>query len=335
MKPRVDNRPLYDVLVSGAVLNGLLVAHDLKLFTFLSCGAATIAGTAHALRIDPRPAEILLKLCVSLGLVTEQAGRFSLTPLAEDHLLEGSPTYFGPMLDLAIQTSAMQTFTAYKRAALTNVPEGYAGADIFESASGREALAGPFTRAMHSTSVGPAQVWPELFDLSRHRMLLDLGGGSGAHAIGAALRWPQLHAVVFDGAPACEVAGEFIAAQGLQERIGVHPGDFWADPFPRADLHLYSQIFHDWPAAKCRFLAQKSFHSLEPGGRIVVHDMLLEEGTAIPLAAAAFSVVMLFWTHGKQYSFQEIGGMLADVGFTDIETKPAFGYFSVVTGRKP
>jgi hypothetical protein len=335
IRPRVDNRALYDVLVSGATLNGLLVAHDLKLFRFLSQGAATIAEVAGALRIDLRPAEILLRLCAALGLLIEQAGRFALTTLAEDYLLEGSPTYFGPMLDLAIQTSTLQTFPAFKRAALKNVPEAYAGGDIFESEAGQAALAGPFTRAMHSTSVAPAQVWPDLFDLSQHRMLLDVGGGSGAHAIGAALRWPALQGVVLDCVPACQVARELIAEQGLQNRIGVHPADFWVDVLPPADLHFYSQIFHDWPPEKCRLLARKSFDSLTPGGRIIVHDMLLEETTARPLAAAAFSVVMLFWTQGKQYSFEELAAMLADAGFVDIEMKPAFGYFSVVAGRKP
>ena len=33
-------------------------------------------------------------------------------------------------------------------------------------------------------------------------------------------------------------------------------------------------------------------------------------------------------------SGREIGGMLAEAGFADIEVKPTFGYWSIVTGRK-
>ena len=97
-------------------------------------------------------------------------------------------------------------------------------------------LARAFTRAMHSISLGPALAWPAALDLSGHRLLLDVGGGSGAHCIGAALRWPNLQASVFDLAPVCEVAAEFIAGYGLQHRIKTHVGDMWQDPFPSTDL---------------------------------------------------------------------------------------------------
>ena len=77
--------------------------------------------------------------------------------------------------------------------------------------------------------------------------MLDVGGGSGAHAIGAAQRWPDLEVVVFDLAPICSLAEEFIARHGLQGRVRTEAGNMWADEFPPADVHLYSQIYHDWP----------------------------------------------------------------------------------------
>jgi len=50
---------------------------------------------------------------------------------------------------------------------------------------------------------------------------------------------------------------------------------------------------------------------------------------------AAFSIVMLVWTEGEQYSGQELATMLAEAGFRDIEVQPTCGYWSIVTGRKP
>ena len=66
-------------------------------------------------------------------------------------------------------------------------------------------------------------------DLSGHRLLLDVGGGWGAHCIGAALHWPHLHAIVFEMAPVCEVAQEYIARHHLQERNRTVVGDLWQD----------------------------------------------------------------------------------------------------------
>jgi protein-L-isoaspartate O-methyltransferase len=122
--------------------------------------------------------------------------------------------------------------------------------------------------------MGPALAWPEVVDLSQHKRMLDIGGGSGAHCIGATLRWLHLHALVFDMAPVCEVAEEFISRYGLQNRIRTHVGDLWNDPFPPADLHFYSMIYHDWPPEKCRFLTRKSFESLKSGGRILTRETL-------------------------------------------------------------
>jgi hypothetical protein len=38
----------------------------------------------------------------------------------------------------------------------------------------------------------------------------------------------------------------------------------WQDPFPPAEVHFYSQIYHDWPPERCRLLTRKSFESLAP-----------------------------------------------------------------------
>ncbi|HEY7261140.1 MAG TPA: methyltransferase [Trebonia sp.] len=197
-------------------------------------------------------------------------------------------------------------------------------------------MARAFTRGMHSLSVGPALAWPEVIDLAGYERMLDVGGGSGAHAIGAVTRWPHLRAFVLDVAPVCDVASEFIAAQGLQDSIETRSGDIFEDPFPKADLHFYSNIYHDWSREKGAFLTRKSFESLPAGGRIVVHEMLLDDDKAGPLTATGYNIGMLLWSvDGLQYSGRELAAMLAEAGFREIQTKPTFGYNSIVTGIKP
>jgi hypothetical protein len=110
----------------------------------------------------------------------------------------------------------------------------------------------------------------------------------------------------------------------------------WEDTFPNADLHFYSNIYHDWSREKGAFLTRKSFDSLPSGGRIVVHEMLYDDDKTGPFAAAAFNINMLVWSaDGEQYSGHELSEMLARAGFRNIETKPTFGYYSIVTGTKP
>jgi hypothetical protein len=244
----------------------LLIAHRLKVFSLLETGPHALEDICNILNIKRRPAEAVLAAATALGFLSLQDKVYALTPLSEDYLLEKSPNYFGFFWDMMIDNSEVFSYENLERAVLTDCPQAYGGGDIYRSHEDQAELARRFTRGMHSISMTLAQAWPNIANLSTSRLMLDIGGGSGAHSIGAVLASPDLQAMVLDLQPICEVAQEFIAKYGLQERIGTRVADMWKDPFPRADLHFYSNIYHDWPLERCNFLTEKSFESLEPGG---------------------------------------------------------------------
>ena len=53
-----------------------------------------------------------------------------------------------------------------------------------------------------------------------------------------------------------------------------------------------------------------------------------------PLHASSFSVAMMFFTQGKQYSFGELRDILEEAGFVDVGVTVTSGYFSLVSARK-
>jgi len=326
-----------DVILGVFGYNAVLVAHRLKLFPLLASGPCTVSDVCTALSIKQRPAQAILAAASALGFVQFTDGSYSLTPLSEKYLLDTSPTYCGPLWDLEIDNvNDGFSYGPIERAVQTDAQQVFQGEHVFKTLEEQAEMAQAFTRAMHSISVGPALAWPDAIDLSGCQRMLDVGGGSGAHAIGAVTRWPQLRAVVLDLPPVCEVATEFIAKQGLQDRIETVSGDMWEDPFPEADLHFYGNIYHDWSREKGALLTRKSFGSLRPGGRIVVHETLFDDDKTGPFATAGYNIAMLVWSvDGGQYSGRELSGILADAGFRSIETKPTFGYNSIVTGVKP
>lgn len=160
---------------------------------------------------------------------------------------------------------------------------------------------------MHDAGMVAASAWPERLDLSEHHVMLDVGGGSGAHALGALKAWPNLTAVVLDHESICAVAREFAHESECYDRISMRAADFYNDPFPIADLHFYGAILRNSTSDRGEFLARKSFESLPSGGRIIVHEML---------------------------PVDEIAATLRRVGFSTIETIPTIGGWSIVTGRK-
>jgi len=334
-KSRRDDRALWDVVFSVYGAPAVLLAHKLRLFPFLAEKPRSFDEICGCLGIANRPAETILAANAALGFVRLKSGRYALTPLSEDYLLESSPSYFGSYFDLIIDNYPVCSIESLEKAVRTDSPQVYHGAEVFKSHDEQSNLARSFTRAMHSISMAPALAWPSAISLSKCKTMLDVGGGSGAHSIGAVTRWPKLRATVFDIAPVCEVAREIAQQAGLQDRVSTHALDMWNDAFPPADVHFYSYIYHDWPPDKCRLLSRKSFESLRPGGRLIVHEVLYNKDKTGPFAAAAYTMIMLGWTTGRQYSGHEIAEMLREAGFKDIRVKPTFGYMSIVTGVKP
>ncbi|AOJ10964.1 methyltransferase [Burkholderia mayonis] len=332
--PRHDDVAAYDVAVNLFVYPAMLIANRLGLFSRLGDGPCTLGALGAALGLARRPVEALVNVSVALGFVRRDADRFALTTLAEDLLLPRSRLYFGAFWDLMYDNGDTFSVAGLEAALRRDAPNAYGEADIFDSHQQYAELGTRFTHAMQSLSAAHAAVWPTKLDLARHRVMLDVGGGSGAHVIGALSVWPSLRGVVFDLPAVCELGRRFVDAR-WRDRVAFQPGDMWRDPFPPADLHFYSNISHDWPADKDAALARKSFDALPCGGRVVLHEMLHRDDKSGPLAAAAYSLMMIGWTQGEQYTSRALSAMLADAGFTLIETIPSFGYFSLVTGVKP
>jgi O-methyltransferase domain len=86
---------------------------------------------------------------------------------------------------------------------------------------------------------------------------------------------------------------------------------------------------------KCQFLTEKSFRSLPFGGKIIVHEILLDTDKSGPLLAALMSMVMLLWTEGRQYSGAELARLLENTGFMDVRVEKTLGPWGIVMGRKP
>ena len=72
------------------------------------------------------------------------------------------------------------------------------------------------------------------------------------------------------------------------------------DPLPSGfDAHLYSQVLHDWDAARVEQLLASSFAALPPGGILIDHDTRVDAAKRGPLPVAEYSVLPMHSTPGK------------------------------------
>jgi hypothetical protein len=161
-------------------------------------------------------------------------------------------------------------------------------------------------------------------------------GVQRARAGDAGAEYPQLQAAVFEKPPVDRVARTAVAKYGFAERVSVVAGDMFADSLPAGfDLHLYSNVLHDWNERDARILLQKSFAALPPRGMLVVHDAHLSKDKTGPIEIAEYSVLLMLSSQGKCYSVDEMENMLQSVGFTRITYVPTVAFRSVITAEKP
>ena len=144
--------------------------------------------------------------------------------------------------------------------------------------------------------------------------LLDVGGGTGIYSIAFLRPNPGLRAIVFDRPEVLKTAECFAHDYGVIDRVRLLPGDMFADPLPKADVILLSNILHDWDVPECQTLISRCAASLNRGGRLTIHDVLLNDELDGPLPIALYAAALFTLTEGRAYSTLEYNGWLTNAG---------------------
>jgi hypothetical protein len=338
--PTVSPLPLMQLSIGFWSFKALAAADELDLFARLSgTDGRTVGELAELLGVDHRPAELLVTACASVGLLERRDGRYVNSALAEQFLVPGSPYHFGGWVKM-LDRRLYPAWGRLAEAVRTNRPTSWnpdEQAHLFDSEDPQ--LLALFWEAMHSLSTLTARELGSYVDLSDSSALLDVGGGSGAYDIELCRLFPGLRATVFDLPPVCEIASTKIEAAGYEERIGVAPGDFLADPeLPTGhDVVLLSMIMHDWTPDQDLAILRKCYAALPSGGWIVISELLVNDEKTGPPAAALMSLNMLVETSGRNYTAAEYDQWLRATGFVDVQTVTfdAPGANGAVLARRP
>lgn len=289
-----------------------LTAAELDVFTVLDRNPMTAGEIANKLNATERGISILLNAVVSMGLLEKKEGNYYCPDDVAAVLSAKSKTSMLPM----IKWSA----GGWKRwSNLTDIVR-----------QGKDDLGGPydfdeseteiFIGAMHARARILAPGIAAAVKPGKARKLLDVGGGSGAYTQAFLEQSSGLKATIFDLPGALKIARTNMTAEGLTDRIDFVAGDFYKDELPEGhDLALLSAIIHQNSPEQNLKLYRKIYQALEPGGRLIIRDHVMNEDHTQPTGGAFFAVNMLVVTKGgNTYSFGEIRADMEAVGFTDV-----------------
>jgi hypothetical protein len=329
-----DDTPIWQIWLSAYHLPAVAVADEIGLFRELALGSASAEDLADRLKIELRAVEALSGVMVPLGLLLQLDGRLDLTDVARKCLVPDSPFYWGPFLQRVRETplDCRKLIASLRRG---TAAEDSRTANLWEAPAIAPERLRSFTHAMHSHSFGLAVRAVPAMELGAVHAFLDVGGGSGSFSIAAALHHASLKCTVMDLPAVCEVAGEYVAKHGVQDRVTSRPVDMFKEPWPEGfDGIFFNDIFHDWNDAQCLFLAERARDAVAPGGRVMAHEMLLTDTKDGPLSAATYSVVMLFAAPGRQRSARQMTDIFTKAGLIDVRVKPTISGYAVIEGRR-
>lgn len=100
----------------------------------------------------------------------------------------------------------------------------------------------------------------------------------------------------------------------MEDRIEFLPGDMFTDELPQADAILLSNILHDWDVPECRQLVSRCAGALSESGRLLIHDVFLNDALDGPLPIALYSAALFTLTEGRAYSRAEYTAWLQEAG---------------------
>ncbi|NNU80361.1 methyltransferase type 12 [Halovulum dunhuangense] len=252
------------------------------------------------------------------------AARLRFTAMAAADLLTGGAACFGDLPAFMAQSRTFGFFN-YARAL------GTGAANLQDTE--------PWCAYVTALSELEAPVLAPLLPLEGVARLLEIGGNTGAFALGVLARWPGLHVTVLDLPAVAGLGRRHVAARGQGGRIDFVAGDMRADPLPHVAGQppraiLFKSVLHDWPEDQARGMIARAAAHLPPGGRLIVCERgaFADEADAGGLAGAANLVFARFY---RRPGFYEDAFRAA--GLTLLPGRDAMldMLFHVIAGQKP
>jgi demethylspheroidene O-methyltransferase len=314
-------RQLFD-LVAGFVYSQVLYACvRLRLFDILAEGPQTAAALALRLELAPEAMQRLLDAAESLQLVQKRSGgRWGLGALGAPMLgneaiaamVEHHHALYADLRDPVALLRAESRGEAIRGELASYWP--YAAYEAPGALP--EARVAGYSALMSASQPLVAEEILAAYDITRHRCLLDVGGGEGTFLIRAAAAAPRLKLKLFDLPAVAQRAQLKLAQAGLAARAEACGGDFRGDALPRgADLVTLIRVVHDHDDATALALLRRVFEALPAGGVLLLAEPMAGTAGAEPMGGAYFGFYLLAMGRGRPRTQLRLQGLLHEAGF--------------------
>ncbi|MFF4326133.1 methyltransferase [Streptomyces sp. NPDC001591] len=341
-----DDRVLeqFHFLVNApALFNAVTTAVELGIFSHLSAQhPATFEHLREQTSIPSHQLRVLLQAVCTTGLLVRRDGMYENSAVAEDLLTSDADDSWTHILLgwKEVYYPAFSRMTAAMRSGTNTALADYPGDEptLYQRLSRNPDLEAVFHRAMSAFTLRSIEGLVHRPEFSSVRHLLDIGGGDGTTSAHLSARHPGMKITVFDIPSVSGLAKERTASR-FEGRIGLHPGDFFKDEFPRgADSVLFSHVLEIFSAEQILGQLKKAYDALPSGGRVFIYGYNVSDDETRGVFSARLGLYfnVLASGQGMAYPAKDYEGWLSRTGFGEVHTVSGLPYeHGLSMGRKP
>jgi SAM-dependent methyltransferase len=313
----------YAFMASQAVFTGLETGIYDAIAEAGSAGL-DIAALQKATGINaPRLQTLVTSLTAIKSLVRGASGAYTLSPNTSKFLVTSSKAYYGDYLRYQMGRQFYHRMGALPDVMATGEAPSYA--DWFSDPE----TAATYTQAQHNGSMATAKyLVKKKLSLDGVSSMLDVGGGSGAFSYVFTEATPGLTSKVLELPEVCKT-GEGIKATmsaDVQSRVSFVELDATSPDWPvsesQFEVVLMSYISGSVPESIIGALYKNAYKALKPGGRLLVHDFMVNDSLDSPALGALWALQhVTVNADGLGLCPAEVGARMTDAGFGNIETQ--------------
>src|SRR5215471_2877622 len=112
-------------------------------------------------------------------------------------------------------------------------------------------------------------------------------------------------------------------------------GNFFESVPPASDLVMLSRILHDWDDERAVVILRQCERAIEPGGRLLVMDQLMNPGSNRATNTVIADLQMLAMHAGRERTESEFGDLLATAGLQLQATTPMSSGMALLEADRP
>jgi 3-hydroxy-5-methyl-1-naphthoate 3-O-methyltransferase len=309
----------------------LLTACELDVFTLIGTDNKTASEVAILIDADIKATQRLLDALCSLDLLEKQIDKYTNSKISLRFLVKTKPEY------MSIMDYHSNLWDSW--GLLTKTVKKGKSSKVMKIQDYDKKTTEKFLDMVHWRSALLAPDIVKLIDLRNVNNVLDLGGGVGDYAIGFVNAKPDIKATVFsfpNCLPFAEDHLKYIKNREVADSIDIISGDIMEDDigdgYDLIFVSFYFEYNNIWDNIK---LSKKIWDALKTGGRIVVHDLLIDDKRTGPEFNALYALELLVTSEGGNvYTGSDIWLILKEAWFSKIQNIETDFGTSIVIGHK-